>query len=939
MTMFAEMLADQWNRMSSAVVVRASALERFETEVDFARRLAEARCEHREEWERLILQAVSLLADAVAAQGALDIEGVVAEAERILAPLGEAAKCYTIHCVGHAHIDMNWMWNWPETVATAHDTFSTVDRLMAEYPDFKFSQSQASTYALTEQHCPELFERIRDRIAEGRWESTASLWVECESNCAMGETLCRHLLSTRRYMQERFRLTPEDVRITWQPDLFGHPHTLPGILSRGGVRYYYFCRGGRGPRLFWWQGADGSRLLAFDDSVLWYNGTITPDMTRLLFEFESQTGLRDYLFVYGVGDHGGGPTRRDLETALSMNRWPIWPNVRFSTAKEFFDIAERHIRKDLPVVTDELNFVFEGCYTSQSNIKRANRYGEVALPESEALALIARAVTGMPYPADRLRQAWRNTLFNQFHDILPGSGVKATYEYAQGLFQEVMATTGMIKTRALRQIAAKVDTEALGGGRPAGRLGEGVGAGAGHSSAYGTLSTLDGGGEGKRPLVLFNSLPWSRTDVVTATVWDTSWADDRIAVADDMGRRYPAQVLSEGDYWGHRFTTLAFPAEDIPAMGYRTLVASPVVAPVPYGRRATALDSGLMENEFFELQVDPGSGAIVRLLDKRTGRELVPAGERLGMLQVETEAPHDMTAWTIGQIVRRDDLTQGAVLSVTQRGPHMASIRSQHTWGDSQIEMTVTLSAGVPRIDFTLDVNWLERGTPQRGVPMLRAVFPVAAEDPRASYEVPCGHIIRQPNGQEVPALRWADLSGWQDGVGVTLVNDHKYGHNAKGRTMRLTLLRSSYDPDPLPELGRQKIRFGVVPHGRGWTVADATRSGASFNQPLIVVATDSHAGTLPTSQSFAEVLTPGVMLSGLKKAEDSDAVIVRVYEMLGQVTEARIRLSPEFVPSGSTAIETDLMERPLGTSFTRMEGDELVVNVPAYGIATVRVG
>lgn len=943
MTTLPERLHACFGAVDKARAARAGMLDRFKHEADFARRLAQATPDRQAEWEGLLLKAVELVANALERGGQVDIDETVAEAERLMAPIGIAAKQYTIHCVGHAHIDMNWMWSWPETVAVTNDTFATVDRLMDEYPDFTFGQSQASTYVLTEEHLPELFERVRARIKQGRWEVTASTWVEGEGNCAMGETLCRHQLYTRRYMRDRFGLNPEDVRITWQPDLFGHPVTLPGILARAGVKRYYFCRGGRGPKLFWWQGPDGSRVLAFDDSILWYNGAITPDMARLLFEFEQDTGLKDYLFVYGVGDHGGGPTRRDLEAAADMNAWPIWPTVRLSTTDAFFRAAEQQARPDLPVVTDELNFVFEGCYTSQSNIKRANRFSETALVEAETVALIARAVAGAAYPTEPLAKAWRHTMFNQFHDIFPGSGVRDTYLYAQGLFQEITATTGMIRTQGLRGLAAKVDTLAVAGpGASTSQgptFGEGVGAGAGRDSEFGRLSALDGGSPGMSPFVVFNPVPWKRTEVVKATLWDVELADDRVLVVDDAGAKHRGQVLQRGEYWGHTFIEVALPAADVPATGYRTVVVKEAVEPIDAAQSVRADASGRMENEFFEIQVEPASGAITRLVDKRSGRDLVPAGQRLGLLQIETEVPHDMSAWVIGQVAKTDDLTDGAKLSLVHGGPHLAEIRSERTWGDSKLALTIRLTAGVPRIDFELDVDWLERGSKERGVPMLSIAFPLAVDDPRFSQEIPCGHAVRNVQRQEVPALRWADLSDGHAGFGATLVNDHKYGHNLVGTTMRLTLLRSSYEPDPLPEMGRQQIRFGLVPHDGDWSAASATRVGADFNQTFSAVATDVHAGPLPPSKSFVDLLSYNAMLSGMKQAEDSDAIIVRLYEMLGQSGEVGVRLDPALVAGGLRAVETDILERPLDTNSARMDGDTLRVGMPAYGIVTVRLG
>ncbi|MBM3212775.1 hypothetical protein FJZ33_11185, partial [Candidatus Poribacteria bacterium] len=480
-------------------------IDRISQEIHFARRLVEAKPERKSEFQPLIDEAMGYL-ESEAQRRPLDIKSIVLEAERKMAPIGKMAKEYTIYCVGHAHIDMNWMWTWPETVSVTNDTFSTVDKLMDEFPEFKFSQSQASTYLVTKEYLPELYERVKKRIKEGRWEITASTWVECDKNMANGEILCRHLLYTKRFISQEFGLPIDAIKIEWEPDLFGHAHTIPGILARAGVKRYYFCRCGKGLRLFWWQGPDGSKVLAFDDAVLWYNGEITPDMTRLVFDFEKATGLKDYLFLYGVGDHGGGPTRRDLLNALDMNSWPIYPNIKLSTTDEFFSAVEPKLPDNLPVVNDELNFIFPGCFTSQTNVKRANRFGENRLMEAEVAAVIGFKLLDIPYPSDDLLLAWRNTMFNQFHDIIPGSGVHGTYEYAQGLFQEVLARTSMIKTRVLRTLADRVDTTGMNGEPeeqgPGSKVGSGIGAGSGHESSFGKLSNLSGGAVSAEPFLV-----------------------------------------------------------------------------------------------------------------------------------------------------------------------------------------------------------------------------------------------------------------------------------------------------------------------------------------------------------------------------------------------------------------------------------------------------
>ena len=345
---------------------KSSPLERFRAEVNFAKRFAKALSQKK--WEDLILKAAEVVNKGLTAGKVVDEEKLVAEAEKILDPIGKTAKQYTIHCCGHAHIDMNWMWPWPETVSVAHDTFYTVDKLMDEFPDFHFSQSQASTYIAMEEYCPEIFEKIKKRVKEGKWEITASTWVEGDKNIISGESLCRHLLYTRQYLKEKFGFEPEDVKIDWSPDTFGHAYTVPSILNKGGVNRYYFHRTGPDKWLFKWRSPDGSEVYAFKDRDKYvYNGPIDPmDMGEVLSDYVKENGLKDFMYTFGVGDHGGGPTRNDLRKAQEIAKWPIFPTVKFSSTHAFFDAVEKANPK-LPVFDGDMNYIFEGCYTSPCN--------------------------------------------------------------------------------------------------------------------------------------------------------------------------------------------------------------------------------------------------------------------------------------------------------------------------------------------------------------------------------------------------------------------------------------------------------------------------------------------------------------------------------------------------------------------------------------------
>ncbi len=946
-------------------------VERIQSEIDFARSFVTLFPEKKSEWESLISKAAEVVSGAASIDGKLDLVTAVAQAESILAPIGKVAKEYTIHCCGHAHIDMNWMWGWPETVNVTHDTFMTVEKLMEEFPDFKFSQSQASTYQAMEKYCPEMFEMLKQKVADGSWEVTASMWVEGEKNYVSGESLCRHLLYTREYFKEKLGLEPEQVKIDWSPDTFGHAHTLPSILTRGGVTRYYHMRTGPGPILYTWRSPDGSEITVFNDQdVCGYGGPIHAGVgVSLVNCLKDYAGLKDFLYVYGVGDHGGGPTRKDLRKGVEMQSWPIYPVVAFSTTDKFFTAVEASDVK-LPVIDKDLNFIFEGCYTSQSTVKYANRVNELVLPEAETLALIASTATGMEYPIDQFTTAWQNALFCHFHDILPGSGVRATYAYANGLFQEILALTSSVKNRALRRLASRVDTaSAVGESGLDLALDNGLGAGVGDTGVAATsfavgasiftntlsatkagTTTRGAGAPGAEPVLVYNSRPWARTETVIAKVWNKPLEDDKVVVKDASGDKVKGQIVDKGSYWGHDYAAVAFKATDIPALGYRAYAIDSEVSPVEgkgcsaaglfgniYGMMSgNPAGRGYMENELIKVGIDFSSGAVFSIMDKETGAEYVKPGELLGLMEVWQESPHGMTSWVIAHAPVVTKLTSGGRVFPVADGPGRVSIRTDHVYNSSALSMEIGLNAGSKQIDFKLRTRWTEIGTPETGVPMLRVAFPANVNGGKATYEIPFGSQQHPQGAQEIPALKWADISG--DTQGLTMTNDCKNGYSCNEDVLRLTILRSSYDPDPIPEVGDHEINMAVIPHAGACDIVAATRFGENFNNPLAVISATLQKGDMPSEQSFAEALTPNIFISTIKKAEHSGAAVIRMFETEGKDTEAKIRLCG-ISACGSTAVETDVLERPLDTNTATYECGVLTVKVPAYGQTTVKIG
>lgn len=944
--------------------------ERISSELDFAAKLAERHSADSAKFKKLIDKARKHLDDNFSPKKPEAFPALVREAEKILEPIGKTAKKYTVHCVGHAHIDMNWMWSWPETVAVVNDTFSTVLKLMEEYPGFTFSQSQASIYAILEKYNPEMLSKIAKRVQEGRWEVTASHWVEGDKNLIGGESLSRHLLYTRRYMEELFKLKPEDVPIDWSPDTFGHSANIPAYLAQGGIKYYYLHRPGyfKGvvPEAFWWKGTDGSKVLVKNDMYYAYNGKVSPAVTEILFKFTELTKGFNSIFVYGVGDHGGGPTRCDLNRIIEMEQWPVFPRIEFSTALRFFEALEKEANK-LPVLEGELNVEFTGCYTTQSLIKKANRFSENRLADAELAAVTDWKLNSQSYPAESLEKNWRDCLFNHFHDILPGSGVRDTRHYTMGLFQNIMADTSMIETQALRRIASMINTRAPGAKDgnirqtlPPAFYSDAFGAGAGIDSAHGCLSTYElSSGMGTRPFAVFNPTAADRKEIIEVTIWDnpipgesTPLKDKKFAVRNPDGKLLPAQFVSEGTGWGHRYVKIAFPVE-VAGLGYslytvveedagpcksklKLLQRKQICSYINYERA----DRYGCENEFAVLEINPVTGGILRLHDKKSGVDVISSGRDFPALEFGIERPHHMSAWCIEHC---DHVEAPAVKSISysKEGPYKIAIKVDAVIRSSKFTVTYEMQENNPLVSIHIKGSWLEVGGPEIGCPSLRMPFAASLDAPAVSYEIPFGAISRDiGNDIEVPAMQWAKVAGSKDRkkAGFLLLNDCKHGHAFDGSVMRISLIRSSYSPDPIPEVGEHEINLALLPFAGDITPSKATEYGQAFNHNLKPVGTSVHDGKLSASGSFIKVSGPGVVLSGIKKAEDSNAIILRFYETDGGKSKFKVSFDKAFASKVKSACAVDMMEREAKDNPVRLSANCVEAVVNANSIISIKV-
>ena len=935
---------------------------RFAAQLAFGRWLCEKYPGGGEAWTSLLDHAEAMFEPILESGSIAEMEAAIAEAEVTFSAMNEAAKDHTIYCVGHAHIDMNWMWSWPETVAATNDTFTSVLRLMDEFPSFIFSQSQASVYRIVEKFNPAMLDEIAARIREGRWEVTASHWVETEKNIVSGESLCRHILYTRKYLREIFDLQPEDVQIDWSPDTFGHAHTVPTYLAEAGVKYLYLHRpGAHGvqprPRAFWWQGPDGARVLTWNDMAFGYNGRIEPEvLLRSLTKTHDETGLPFSMFVYGVGDHGGGPTRRDLVSAIDMNSWPLFPRVTFSTADSFYRQLEGRAA-DLPVLDYELNFEFTGCYTTQSLIKRANRYSEKKLLGAEIASVTALAAAGTPYPFAIYKEGWRNTLFNHFHDIIPGSGVRDTRTYSHGLYQETVAGTGSNTAIALRALAAEINTAGAAG--PSLRAEHSsISAGVGRGTIDGGMSEYEFSSvDGTRCVLLFNPLPYHRTEIVETTIWEgyEPWIDQQTVefnVTAPDGTVSGAQVLERGGYWGHRFIRIAYPAQ-IPGIGYSVQVVRETDDESTEG---DVVQIGLshecnyalyergpegLENSLVRVDLDPSTGGIKSLTLKDSGLELIgTTGPARPVLRYLLERARPMSAWEIEHGGTEVD-PELRKLERLQDGPLTAGIRAEYRIADSTAVLTYRLKQNDPNLYLDFEIEWNERGGEEIGTPSIRVAIPSNLTDIRTDYEIPFGAINRSMvHGEEVPALRWAAVTGTTAGqqAGLLLMNDSKHGHSCAEGTLYLSLIRSSFAPDTHPEIGNHEIRCALRPFAGDLVATKAIERARVFDHPVESVATDIHDGRLGLQATAITWESETLVLDAVKLAEDKNGIICRIHNPEGRIGRATLTLDQSIFGTATAAVETDLMERSVESPGTSVADGRVTISVPARGIRTLRI-
>jgi alpha-mannosidase len=834
-----------------------------------------------------------------------------ASMERVLErlkPVSEFAKTFTVYLVGNAHIDLAWLWRTSESVQISANTFQSAINNMEEFPDMVYAQSQAQTYEWVEKDRPQLFDKIQDTVKAGNWDVVGGMWAEPDCNVPSGESFIRQVLFGQRYFREKFGKT---AWLGWNPDSFGYNWNMPQMYSKAGIKAFitqkiHWNDTTAFPyNLFWWEAPDGSRILTYFPPGS-YTERVDPDrLVEQVMQFEYGTGFREVLVLFGIGNHGGGPNREMLLRAEMLKRQPVYPKVEYIRAHDYIDLLMQRDLSDLPVWRDELYLEqHRGTLTTQSETKRNNRTCESLLETAEKVAGAA-ALLGKEYPKSDLDRAWKIVLLNQFHDILPGSGITPVYRDAD-------ETYALAKKMARRVIDDSLNAIAAEAALPQ---------------------------SGWRNLIVFNPLSWNRTGVVKITL--PLDAPAALTVKDADGRRLLSQIAPTENGLDRE---LLFIAADVPPVGYKLFTVA--------AEASTESNSDLraqgyrIENGFLRVDVDPKTGNLSSVFDKKNNKEILANESQGNALQLFENIPDYWDAWNIGYTDKSWTIDKADSVELLERGPVRAVIRVKKSFiglskanraptegfPSSFFVQDITLYAGSSTLDVTLRTDWWEDHT------LLKVAFPLAVSSNTATYEIPYA-VVTRPTTRETPwekarfevaVHRWADLTA--DGYGVSLLNDGKYGMDINVNLVRLTIHTSPIWPDPYADRGRHVCTYSLYPHKDGWRNALTPRKALELNLPLAAGFVEAGGGDLPSSTAFAQVDKNNVVLSCFKRAEESDDLVLRLVETSGEKTEVTVELHSPV----SQASLVDLLENEI--SALQIEDGKIRLEMNPYEIKTVKV-
>jgi alpha-mannosidase len=786
------------------------------------------------------------------------------------------ASSMNVWSIGHAHLDLGWLWPVRETRRKGGRTFATALRLMEEYDEYKFGASQPQLFKWIKQDYPGLYSRIKEAVEKGKFECQGGMWVEPDMNLAGGEALVRQCLYGKRFFREEFG---KDVKNLWLPDVFGYSPALPQILKKSGIDYFVTQKISWNEtnlfpyHTFHWYGIDGTPILTHFLPTNNYNlGNYPKDLIASERRFAQSDVQDDFLNLFGVGDGGGGPSRHQIEMGIRAQNTEGCPKIRFDFAENFFKKISDSGLQALPGWSGELYLeLHRGTYTTQAKMKKYNRRLELLLRDIEILGVFLGK-----YPQETLRQVWEDTLLNQFHDILPGSSIKLVYDDAHKLSEDNLCLLEDTLKAVIEPREKAAD---------------------------------------RNNYIIYNTLSWDR--IATVTLPDPGF--EALAV-DGYGNRHALQKTENS-------LIVQIP---VPAMGYNTLTLEKYS---PEDDEKSGLpgeviaDRDSMENRFLKVTFGK-DGTITSIYDKENDREYLSGPAN--MLLLWEDYPNRWEAWDINGFYRETTPEQAKLeyREVNYSGAYGAEVTQRFTFGKSDLEQRIRLEADSRMILISNNVNWKEERR------MLRVQSKPAVQAHQASYEIQYGIIKRNTHTNtswdqalfEVPGHRFADIS--QPDHGFAILNDCKYGHYVRNGIMDLTLLRSTKYPDPEADMGEHEFVFAYYPHTGDLTDSDVLQKAHELNSPVHSVPSRE----IPREQvkSYFRITGERVKLESVKKAEDGSGIVLRLYETMGTDSDVILHAADKW----KEAYETDLMED--AQKELAEEGDQLELHFTPFEIKSI---
>lgn len=777
--------------------------------------------------------------------------------------LGSSSKDAYVSAIGHTHIDVAWLWRLRQTRDKAARTFASMNKLMNEYPDFKFISSQAQLYDFVKKDYPDIYESIKKRVREGKWEVEGGMWVEADTNISSGESLIRQFLVGKRFFKKEF---DKNCEILWLPDVFGYSGALPQIMNGCGIKYFMTTKISWNEYTkvpydtFVWEGIDGTGILSHfvpsqsygDETkgnfMTTYNSNLSPSQVMGGWQrFSNKDLSNNILNCYGHGDGGGGTDEGMIEQGLRMRAGiPGCPKVKFEFAGDFFRNLERQVKgsKRLNKWRGELYLEYHrGTLTAQAINKRFNRKSEFMYQDAESVNVLSSLLldNGFErYPKTGLDNGWETILLNQFHDIIPGSSIAPVYEDSKEQYIKILTDGEYIVSTALERIANSLNTN-------------------------------------RNCITVFNTLGFERSSTATLNKFTDI---NSYEITDENGNILPKQETFDGK--------VIFYAENIPSKGYKAFNIINRTENLT-AEKTAEISGNSVKTKYFDL-IFSDNMEIIGMYCKNTKREAVPKGKVMNRIIAFEERPYQDHNWnTNAYFEEKSEIISNVINArVLENGPVRAVLLITRAFKSSVIKQYIILYNHTDRIDILNDIDWKE------SCMIVKAEFPVDVNAEKATYDIQFGNIERPTHSNtlgdfakfEASAHKWADLS--DNSFGISVLNDCKYGYNIKDGKIRLSLLRSQDHPKKAQDQERHIFTYSVYPHQGFVSQSDVVRQGYDLNVPLLS-SVAAGKGSLPSEFSLFSTNADNIIIETVKKAEDSDAVIIRMYETWNKRTNCTL--------------------------------------------------